>query len=423
MLVGLLVLGLIAGLESASFLAIGIRDGRLTFPSQWQREREAAALQTGEPVVSGGPIRGIEAGGMQVIHPFLGFVLNPDFTAIEWRDITPHGFQRPRDEVDPPAGAPRFVVAMFGGSLSGGICMRTRDVLLRELQRAASIQGKSVVIRCLAMGGYKQPQQLMALTHALSLGEAIDVAINVDGFNEVALPIAENLRQGTYPFYPRGWAGRVIGAPSLDALRTVGRITLRKDERRRGTGLCAARPLAWSPTCHLVWTTRDRWLARQVFEGERALIGLMSADRSFLSRGPAFAEMPRRPLCHVLAEHWARSSTLMFDLARARGIRYVHFLQPNQYLPGSKPMSRDERLAAIDPMSPYKLPVEDCYPSLIEFGKALTDRGVPFHDLTGVFASHPEPLYDDTCCHPNQAGYRLLTELIGRRTVAALGSP
>jgi hypothetical protein len=279
-------------------------------------------------------------------------------------------------------------------------------------------------MHCVAMGGYKQPQQLMALNYALSLGETIDLAINLDGFNEVALPIAEDLREGIYPFYPRGWSARVAGAPSVDALRIIGRITLWKDERLRGTGLCAARPLAWSPTCHLLWTTLDRRLAWRVFEGQQALAGLESRDNGFLARGAAFDELPRPQVCRLLAEHWARSSSLMFDLSRARGIRYVHFLQPNQYLPGSKPMSRKERLVAFAPAHPYKSAVENCYPSLIEAGKALAGHGVPFHDLTGLFVGHPEPLYEDACCHYNQEGKRLLAKTIGKVVVGALaGSP
>ena len=36
-------------------------------------------------------------------------------------------------------------------------------------------------------GGYKQPQQLAALSEALLLGVPLDVVVNIDGYNEVAL--------------------------------------------------------------------------------------------------------------------------------------------------------------------------------------------------------------------------------------------
>lgn len=87
-------------------------------------------------------------------------------------------------------------------------------------------------------------------------------------------------------------------------------------------------------------------------------------------------------------------------------------------------MSRRERLVAIAPEHPYKSAVEDCYPSLIEAGKALAGHGVPFRDLTRLFVGHPEPLYGDACCHHNQEGKRLLAKAIGKVAVEALaGSP
>lgn len=39
----------------------------------------------------------------------------------------------------------------------------------------------------LGQGGWKQPQQLLALNYFLSLGQRFDVIVNLDGFNEIAL--------------------------------------------------------------------------------------------------------------------------------------------------------------------------------------------------------------------------------------------
>src|SRR5262249_54860785 len=150
---------------------------------------------------------------------------------------------------------------------------------------------------------------------------------------------------------------------------------------------------------------------------EQELARLQASPQSFLARGPAFHDRRRPEVCRLLAEHWARCSTLMFDLCRARGIPYFHFLQPNQYLPGAKPMGRQERLIAVDPEHPYKSRVEDGSPLLIERGRALVREGVPFHDLTGLFRGPPEPLYADSCCHYNLEGNRLLAEAIGNVVV------
>src|SRR6185436_6541397 len=45
---------------------------------------------------------------------------------------------------------------------------------------------KPIRILSFALGGHKQPQQLMILTYYLSLGQPLDVIINVDGFNEIS---------------------------------------------------------------------------------------------------------------------------------------------------------------------------------------------------------------------------------------------
>ena len=35
-----------------------------------------------------------------------------------------------------------------------------------------------------------------------------------------------------------------------------------------------------------------------------------------------------------------------------------------------------------------------------------------FHDLTRVFADHPESIYFDDCCHVNRLGNQILAEAI-----------
>jgi hypothetical protein len=74
-----------------------------------------------------------------------------------------------------------------------------------------------------AIGGYKQPQQLMALNYFTALGGEFDVLVNVDGFNEVALPPLENIPQ-TNPFCPRQWHLRMRMVPNQEFLATVGKI-------------------------------------------------------------------------------------------------------------------------------------------------------------------------------------------------------
>jgi hypothetical protein len=113
-----------------------------------------------------------------------------------------------------------------------------------------------------------------------------------------------------------------------------------------------------------------------------------------------------------LASIWRRCSEQLDRLCRADGIVYVHFLQPNQYVPGTKPMGAAEERRAWLASHPYRRGVEEGYPRLISAGRMLVAEGVDFHDLTQLFAGTREPRYVDTCCHLNRAGNAALAHAV-----------
>ena len=105
----------------------------------------------------------------------------------------------------------------------------------------------------------------------------------------------------------------------------------------------------------------------------------------------------------------------MNDVAERNGMEYYHFLQPNQYLPGSKPLSNQEMAKAYLPDTPRARNVRNVYPLLIRQGRYLSNHGVRFFDLTQIFRDNHETLYRDDCCHFNRRGYELLAEaMLGR---------
>jgi hypothetical protein len=108
----------------------------------------------------------------------------------------------------------------------------------------------------------------------------------------------------------------------------------------------------------------------------------------------------------------------MDQVCRANGIAYYHFLQPNQHLPGTKRIGQEEsRRALWGAHRLYRSAVRRGYPRLIAEGKELARSGVRFHDLTTIFADHPEPLYIDNCCHVSPEGYRIIAKAIGKTIV------
>ena len=111
----------------------------------------------------------------------------------------------------------------------------------------------------------------------------------------------------------------------------------------------------------------------------------------------------------------------MHQLCEANGIRYFHFLQPNQYLKDSKPMGQEEKTIAVTEKHPYRAAVEKGYPLLMEKGKLLRSKGVRFHDLTRVFKNKPQPMYVDDCCHVSKEANEYLGVVIGRQILEDLG--
>jgi hypothetical protein len=231
------------------------------------------------------------------------------------------------------------------------------------------------------------------------------VVVNLDGFNEVALHEAENGRKGVAPIYPRSWYFRVARAPDRELQNLIGRGVVIGDLLRANARLFSHEPLPHSPLAHLVWDLGQRTLAARAKRLRRAVRRHPPAvEASAVLRGPPLDAADEASLYRELAAIWSRSSLELDRLARANGIRYFHFLQPNQY-GAPKPMGTEERARAWSERQPYRPGAEKGYPLLVEEGRRLAAQGVRFTDLSGAFADLEEPIYTDDCCHFNKRGH------------------
>jgi hypothetical protein len=356
-----------------------------------------------------------------VLHPYAGFSYNPSADP----EINAFGFygESPVVERDPS----RVNAVLLGGSVAREFYQLAGERLATLLAEIPRYRGREIHLVCLAVDGFKQPQSLLALTFALYLGAEYDVVVNLDGFNEVVLPITDNLPNRVFPHYPRAWnlyadkglsPTRIALAAELMSIR----------ERQHASSRRFSNPLLRSSNFALiVWENLDR---RYELEAQRAYFALL--DRARLGNpdtphGPApDPTQPPRETSRDAADRWAQASLQMRDLAEANGARYFHFLQPNQYVAGSKVFTEEEkRFADVDayrgrhfPYHPsvrnYKPAAQMGYPLLIERGAALRQRGVNFVDLTGIFADVRETIYRDACCHYNQTGNEIIAERMAR---------
>jgi len=424
--VAVLALTLLVALEAASFVALGLLLGRVPSLGEIRRERarqvpaapagDATDAEAAPAAADAGELAaGLRHGGYEVIQPYLGFTWNPaaDLTHDRFLSklrVGPQGFlMNPTGDWSAPGEGPPLEVGVFGGSVAGILVLAGSRPLIRNLRAEPSLAHRAIEIRSRALPGYKQPQQLATLTWLLTLGEKLDAVVNLDGFNEVALPVAENLPRGVHPLYPRRWDQRTSGLADLDAQLAAGEVAYLR-LRRGEVAADFSRPLlGWSPTWNLLWLRRDRRLAA----AEAAAVARAQAPHAgadFLPHGPAFAD-GGNPYPQ-LAAAWARASLQMHQLCAARGIPYHHFLQPNQYVPGSKPLTLEERTRFTRDDHPYRQAVLDGYPELRKAGEELRRSGVAFHDLTGLFADEERTVYGDDCCHFNAYGNRRLAAAV-----------
>jgi hypothetical protein len=169
---------------------------------------------------------GVEASGIDqfvphvqphILHPFLGFVRNPEIKEHEFNErivrepLNDYGFWGP----SPVAANPDddYVIAILGGSVAAEFYLSGREALTAQLRDRGRLEERNIRFVSIALGGMKQPQQLLALSYFLALGASFDAVINLDGFNEMVLPLAENAASGVNPFYPRNW--RLYATKSL----------------------------------------------------------------------------------------------------------------------------------------------------------------------------------------------------------------
>jgi hypothetical protein len=144
---------------------------------------------------------------------------------------------------------------------------------------------------------------------------------------------------------------------------------------------------------------------------------MLSGDLPPRVRGPKAGYSDPQSLYEDMGLVWKRSSRLMATLCRTYGIEYFHFLQPNQYVPDSKPFTDEERNVAYRPELPGSDRVPAAFPVLRERGRELRELGVNFTDLTGMFADEKRTVYNDFCCHVNELG----ATLIAKRIAAVIG--
>jgi hypothetical protein len=292
----------------------------------------------------------------------------------------------------------------------------------RLVATVPGLAARGVEVKSQGLGGWKQPQQLMALAWLLAQGDRPDVVVNLDGFNEVALPATENLPRGTYPFFPRGWEMRTRQAEDAGRQALVGEVVFLRRQRSESATAFSRPVLRWSVAWNFLWSWLDHRAEAAEVAAQERLAAYRPKKSPYVATGPGWHNPGGEAMYDELVAFWERSSLTMKSLCDGAGVPYLHFLQPNQYLEGSKVLSAEERRTAFREDQPYRPAVIAGYPRLRAAGERLTAQGVDFHDLTQIFATVDETVYIDQCCHLNERGNQIMGWVIASAVAEELAS-
>jgi hypothetical protein len=357
---------------------------------------------------------------ISVLHPYLGFVFDNVPTDTEQiAPISSLGFLGGELPAEPSDES--FVIAIGGGSVAAQFFLKGKEHLRAQLEESPYFQGKRIRFENYALPGYKQPQELMALNYLMVLGARFDMWISINGFNEVVLPVVENVPSGVSVVYPRSWHhfDRSTIAPEEIKLRVqLSTLTARRQRLRSGFALV---PFRYSRFLRAWWDVADRRLDAK---SRDTAISLLNWQRGLQVRdyGPVSADRVsdgRDALLGRSVEIWKNASILMARTCRVNQIKYLQFLQPNQYFEGSKILSEEERELAWSSEGYYPV-AKAGYPLLVNAVPAAREDGVDLVDLTMMFREESRTVYYDSCCHINELGNRLLAERIATEIVTRL---
>ncbi|MEF3697387.1 hypothetical protein [Desulfolutivibrio sp.] len=397
--VSALVLLPVIFLELASYvMLVALFDG----PGRVRESREALVSvdTTQAGLISAGRTKQFQ----YILHPYLGFVYDATYNAA----VGPYGFVG--DDIVAEVADGNYNVVVTGGSVAGNFYVMEFQELKKRLQAMPALAGKKINMACIATAGYKQPQQLLSVAYLLSLGARIDLLINIDGFNEMVIPLTENQPEGISVFYPTMWKDLTDDLGDSRQRILIGELSLVDAARTTLAKWFSWPGIDWSMTANLTWFLMDNVLSGQAREKVNELERTSGALKVF-QKGPP-DQGDRDAVQEHLADAWGTSSRLLGELAKSGEFAYVHVLQPNQYVPGSKPMSENEKLIAISPTPGMAETTAQGYDRLAQHIADIEQAGIPFLDATMIFQNVTEDVYFDTCCHFNKLGSDILLDAI-----------
>ncbi|MEG5065911.1 hypothetical protein QUB33_20035 [Microcoleus sp. B3-A4] len=349
------------------------------------------------------------------LHPFFGYVLKQGaFTNKKLKlKVNKHGFFSLYEYPFIKTNKNQVIIGVFGGSVANNFAVDeyiTRR-LSNKLKTYPEFANKEIIVLNFGNGGYKQPQQLLVLNYFLAVGQELDLVINIDGFNEVALSNLNNKARVEIGMpsvqHIQPLTGLANNNLSSESMSSIVQINENKKQLKAGIDKLQTCQLA---LCHAVTSLQVKQLINNYQQA------LVKYDRQVKQSNPDTANsgivyIPKADFVlqdaaafDKMASMWYQSSIGMNQILSSRKIKYFHFIQPNQYYPTKRAFTAKEKEIAINKDSPYIEGVKKGYPVLLSKVDELQKAGVNIFSAVNILDNTKETVYKDACCHYNSVG-------------------
>jgi len=365
---------------------------------------------------------------LERFHPFFGFIQKPGSDLRPGFQVNNYGFISPYDYPLKKTKNNQFFIGVFGGSVASDYArfQVKNQILPKYLKQLPGLKDKEFVILSFATGGYKQPQQLLILNYFLALGQELDMVLNIDGFNEVALSNLNNKNQVDIAMPSIQHIGPLANFAnnSLSTKAMQATLRIQENKTRINQGLSSLQHCSLAG-CDALISVYVQHLVNNYktdvikFEEERTKqqkndsgsVIYINTNKSVLQDSLAFEEM---------AWNWAKSSIFMHKVLSASNVPYFHVLQPNQYYQTKRVFGEAEKQIAFNKETPYAKSVEIGYPALFKKLPNLKKNNINILNAVNVFDRTKNAVYVDSCCHYNQAGEVIFSDYVDRSILEAL---
>lgn len=277
-----------------------------------------------------------------------------------------------------------FVIAVLGGSVADQFARHiVANYRLTEKLKSLipNLKDKDIRFMNLAIPGYKQPQQYIALSYFI---DDIDMIIQLDGWNEIWSRTSES-----YPFNFPSFSEFLYNEEAQENIHAIFKSKETSEYIRMHPILKKSKTLL---------------LYRNI------LLKDISSETETISKPKKFfynKNFSNEEIKNQLVSNWVKYLKLEQMIAKFYNKPAFFFIQPSQYNPGSKAFSAEENATVLNQR----------YANSTEYFQTLRRSAKNIgnvHDLVDVFKNEKGTIYTDDCCHVNEKGNDILASEIFR---------